>query len=104
MESSFTGNSMLFITDIEGNKMTLEHDDITSMIFKVLKLAGTNDRLLALNLADKVMCRLNLWSNSGNQLSVSDVEQMVRFVLTECGQSEACKQNLLVLKQVSQLS
>jgi hypothetical protein len=104
MEPSFSNNNMIVVSDNEGKRIALEHDDITSIIFKALKSIGTTDRLLALNLADKVMHRLCMWSNSGNQLSVSDVEQMTRFVLNESGQTEAGRQQLNIFKQVTELS
>jgi hypothetical protein len=104
METSFTGNFMLFVNDCEGRKITIEHDDITSMMFKAIKSSGISDRLMALNLADKVMHRLNMWNNSGNSLSVNDVEQMMRFVLNESGQQEAANQVTFSVKQVSVLS
>jgi len=81
----------LLIKNNVGKTLPLDHEDITSIIFKALKATGNADRLLALNLADKVICRLNKIKKADNSLNVTDVEAMLRFVLTETGASEAAR-------------
>ena len=71
--------------------ITLEHDDITSMIFKALKVSGQIDRLLSLNLADKVLYRLRSWNGSQARLNIQDVNYMIKYVFNECGYTEAAK-------------
>jgi hypothetical protein len=91
METSFSNESLLCVTNENGKVITLEHDDITSMIFKALKEAGQIDRLMSLNLADKVMYRLHSWNGSQARLTIYDVKYMIKYVFNECGQTEAAK-------------
>ena len=92
MTQTLTNLDLLCVANENGTMIPFEHDDVTCMIFKALKITGTNDRLLALNLADKVMHRLKNWNGSDTPLSTNDVELMLRFVLNECGQMEAARQ------------
>ncbi len=75
----------------EEKLVPLEHDDITAIIFNSLLEMGKGDRLVALNLADKVICRLKLLNRADNRFDIKEMEQMIQFVLTEAGYSQACK-------------
>ena len=81
--------NLIFVTFEDGKVFTLDHDDITSQVFKILKLSGLPNRLLALNLADTVLSRLNRWNSSKSRLTIADVESMIKFVLKENGLIEA---------------
>jgi hypothetical protein len=91
MAQGFTGVDLLCVSNENGQIVTLEHDDLSCIIYKALKAAGNPDRLLALNLADKVMYRLTNWKGSQDGLSIRDVEAMIQFVLSETGNGEASK-------------
>lgn len=91
MAHEINGLDLLCIADTDGKIVYLEHDDITCIIYKALKLAGNPDRLLALNLADKVIYRLNNWQRSNPSMTMHDVENMIKYVLTESGNSVASK-------------
>ncbi len=83
MGQMFTNIKMIYVLNDKGQLETLEHDDVTCRIFKVLKEVGNSDRILALNLADKVIFRLKNWKCA--QITFYDVEYMIKFVLTESG-------------------
>ena len=100
MESQFSNENLLCVTDENGKVITLEHDDVSSMIFKALKLSGQIDRLLSLNLADKVLYRLRSWNGSQARLSIQDVNYMIKYVFNECGQTEAAK-NIVTANSLS---
>jgi hypothetical protein len=100
-EAILNGTNMIFVTDCAGQSFALEHDDITKVIFKALHGSGVNDRLLALNLADKVMYRLGLIKSPLKAHTVVQLEQMIRFVLNECGQQRASAQVNFVLDKVN---
>lgn len=87
--TSFTSLNMLRLIDANNNIVPLEHDDVTALIFKALRNSGSNDRLMALNLADKVIYRLKSWKGTENPICVNDLECMAKFVLNECGQLDA---------------
>lgn len=90
MEQMFTNIDLLCVINNEnGQIITLDHDDVTSRVFKALKTHGNANRLLALNLADKVIYRLKNWKS--NQITLCDVEYMIKFVLTELGLSDITK-------------
>lgn len=88
---------MEFIADMEyiivknnqGKIVPLEHDDITAVIYASLQYMGKIDRLLSLNLADKVMYRLKIMRRADNHFDVRELEQMIKFVLNESGHAEA---------------
>jgi hypothetical protein len=69
----------------------LEHDYVACLIYKALKKEGNSDRLLALNLADKVIYRLTNWKGTSTPYSKQEIESMIRFVLVESGHFEASK-------------
>lgn len=75
----------------EGKIVELSHEELSVTIYKALQASGTSDRLLALNLADKVLYRLSTWVNDNGPLSQYDISNMIKFVLYECGQIEAAK-------------
>jgi hypothetical protein len=91
MAQSFTNIDLLCVSGEHGEIVTLEHDDVTCIIYKALKESGNPDRLLALNLADKVIYRLKSWKDSKMTLTIHDVEYMVRFVLNEAGNNQASR-------------
>ncbi len=91
MAQTFTSVDLLCIAGENGQITTLEHDDVTCMIYKALKEAANPDRLLALNLADKVIYRLINWKDSKMQLTLHDVEYMIKYVLSEAGYNEASR-------------
>jgi len=91
MAQSFTNIELPCVKLEDGQVKVLEHDDVTSIIFKALKAAGNADRLLALNLADKVIYRLNCWKGIDTPLTIHDVEYMTKFVLIEAGKNDAAK-------------
>ena len=100
MESHFSNENLLCVTTESGKVITLEHDDITSLIFRALKTSGHVDRLLSLNLADKVMYRLRSWNGSQARLSIIDINYMIKFVFNECGYTEAAK-NIMSMNSMS---
>jgi hypothetical protein len=102
MAQLFTSIDLLCVSDENGKIVTLEHDDVTCIIYKALKASGNSDRLLALNLADKVIYRLNNWKGHQTPLSLRDVEYMIRFVLSETGNNEASKSVDSANKPISQ--
>jgi hypothetical protein len=81
--------SLIYVTFEDGKVFTMDHDDVTSLIYKTLKLSGISNRLLSLNLADTVLSRLNRWNGSQARLTIADVETMIKFVLKENGFHEA---------------
>lgn len=81
--------NLICVTFEDGKVSTMDHDDITGRVFRVLKLSGQTNRLLALNIADTVLSRLNRWNGSQARLTLTDVESMIKFVLKENGQIEA---------------
>jgi hypothetical protein len=91
MAQSFTSVELPCVKHENGQITVLGHEDITCIIFKALKAVGNTDRLLALNLADKVIYRLNCWKGNDIPLTIYDVEYMTKFVLIEAGQNEASK-------------
>lgn len=91
MAQSITSLDLLCVADENGQIVTLEHDDVTCIIYKALKASGNPDRLLALNLADKVIYRLINWRGTGTTLTLNDVEYMIKFVLSEKGHSAASR-------------
>ena len=91
MAQGITNIDLLCVSNENGQAVTLEHDDISCIIYKALKAAGNPDRLLALNLADKVMYRLTNWKSNEAGLTLRDVEAMIQFVLSEAGNGEASK-------------
>jgi replication-associated recombination protein RarA len=82
----------IIVKNDQGKVVPLEHDDITSVIFTALKDSGSTDRLLALNIADKVMYRLELLKKVDNRFFLNELEQMIRFVLNEVGYPDAARQ------------
>jgi hypothetical protein len=104
MAQTFTNIDLLCISDENGKILTLEHDDIACIIYKALKASGNPDRLLALNLADKVIYRLTNWKGDHTPLTLHDVEYMIRFVLTEAGNNEASRNVDSVNKTIGQLN
>jgi hypothetical protein len=102
MGSSFSNENLLCVTDENGRVITLDHDDVTRMIFNALKEVGQMDRLLSLNLADKVMYRLRSWNGTQTRLSIYDVQYMIKFVFNECGQTDAAT-NILSKDKVAVL-
>ena len=101
MAQDFTSVDLLCVSDENGQVVTLEHDDVSCIIYKALRAAGNPDRLLALNLADKVMYRLGCWKRSQNGLSVRDMGAMIQFVLLETGNGEASK-SVIASKPIGQ--
>jgi hypothetical protein len=102
MAQLFTNVDLLCLTGEDGKMLTLDHDDVTCIIYKALKASGNPDRLLALNLADKVIYRLTNWQGHQKPLTLHDVEYMIRFVLSEAGNNEASKSVDAVNKPVNQ--
>ncbi len=82
---------LLLIETKEGKIIPVEHDDITGIIFKALHSCGKSDRLMALNLADKVIYRLKLMKRSDNRFAVQELEQMIKFILNEMGYCDAAR-------------
>lgn len=88
---------MAFVADMEyiivrnpqGKVVLLEHDDVTAVIYTSLQYMGKADRLLSLNLADKVMYRLKIMRRADNHFEVRELDQMIKFVLSESGYAEA---------------
>jgi hypothetical protein len=91
MAQPFTNVDLPCVKNENGEVTALEHDDVTCIIFKALKDAGNADRLLALNLADKVIYRLTCWKGNEGPLTLHDVEYMTKYVLIEAGQNSAAK-------------
>jgi len=91
MAQAYENLSIAYMNNESGETVPLEHDEVTCMIFRALQAGGNVDRLLALNLADKVIYRLINWKGTDNPFTLSEVEYMIRFVLIESGQSEASK-------------
>jgi hypothetical protein len=54
-----------------------------------LHTTGINDRLLALNLADKVIYRLKSWKGTAQPINFTDLDCMIKFVLNESGNYKA---------------
>ncbi|MCX7986631.1 MAG: hypothetical protein N2662_06810 [Bacteroidales bacterium] len=79
----------IVVKNEQGKVVLFEHDDITALIYTSLHYMGKTDRLLSLNLADKVMYRLKIMRRSDNHFEVRELEQMIKFVLSECGYAEA---------------
>jgi hypothetical protein len=69
----------------------LEHEYVACLIYKALSKEGNSDRLLALNLADKVVYRLTNWKGTSTPFAIQEIESMIRFVLAESGHFEASK-------------
>jgi hypothetical protein len=90
--AEFDANAnILRLRDDNEKVITFDHDDVTALIFKALKASGSSDRLLALNMADKVIYRLKSWK--GNTiLTMHEIIYMIKFVLVEAGQQEASNQ------------
>jgi hypothetical protein len=76
----------------DGQLIPIEHEKISHIIFKALKAAENPDRLLALNLADKVIYRLTICNGVESPLSVEQVYSMMEFVLMESGNYKAAKE------------
>ena len=91
MDEVYANMEVLYVKADDGKLQTMEHDDITALIFRALKYIGNNDRLIALNLADKVMYRISTWQEPNSPISITDIESMAKFVLFESGYSEASK-------------
>ena len=91
MAQSITNVELPCVKLQNGNVTTLGHDDVTSIIFKALKTAGNSDRLLALNLADKVIYRLTCWKGNDVPLTMQEVEYMTKYVLIEASQNDAAR-------------
>ena len=89
MNQSLTNVELPSVKLENGQIITLDHDEVTSIVFKALKAAGNDNRLLALNLADKVIYRLNCWKGNETPLTIQDVQYMTKFVLIEAGQNNA---------------
>jgi hypothetical protein len=87
-----------YIMDNKGQIIPIEHDKLAAIIFRALKAANNPDRLLALNLADKVMQRLITCKGTESPLSIDEVQDMTEFVLFETGQFSAAKE-LIVNRQ-----
>jgi hypothetical protein len=104
MAQSFTSVDLICVSDENGKIVSLEHDDVTCIIYKALKASGNPDRLLALNLADKVIHRLTNWQGHQTPLSLRDVEYMIQFVLSEAGNGGASKSVDAGNKQINQYS
>lgn len=102
MAQSFTNVELLCVSGENGQIVTLEHDDVTCLIYKALKKSGNPDRLLALNLADKVIYRLTNWNGNKLPLTMHDVEYMIQFVLNEAGNNEASRSVNNVNKTIDQ--
>lgn len=104
MESP-VANIDLLCVNIEGKTIVpLEHDDVTRMIFKALKAVNINDRLLALNLADKVIHRLKKWKGTSEPLSLNEIEYVIKFTMVEHGQPDASNNINGELKTIPQLN
>jgi hypothetical protein len=69
----------------------LENENVACLIYKALSKEGNADRLLALNLADKVLYRLTSWKGTSTPFAIQEIESMIRFVLVESGHFEASK-------------
>ncbi|MGC8824605.1 MAG: hypothetical protein ACP5PZ_08410 [Bacteroidales bacterium] len=79
----------IIVRNTQGKVVPLEHDDVTAVIYSSLQYMGKTDRLLSLNLADKVMYRLKIMRRADKHFDVRELEQMIKFVLSECGYAEA---------------
>lgn len=79
----------IIVKNSQGKVVPLEHDDVTAVIYTSLQYMGKTDRLLSLNLADKVLHRLKIMRRADNHFDVRELEQMIKFVLNECGYAEA---------------
>lgn len=87
----FTNFEMLRLVKRDNTVIPLEHDDVTAIIFKALHASGTNDRLMALNLADKVIYRLKSWKGTSEPVHSTDLDCMIKFALAESGNLEAAQ-------------
>jgi len=86
------------VLDSDGQAIPIEHDKLTGIIFKALKAANNPDRLLALNLADKVIQRLVTCKGIENPVTIEEIQDMTEFVLFETGNFRAAKE-LIVSRQ-----
>ncbi len=95
---------ILCVSNANGQMVTFDHDDVTCMIFKALRASGNPDRLLALNLADKVLYRLLNMRGTGTSLSLNDVEGMIKFVFSEAGLNAAGRSLEVASKSINQFN
>ncbi len=91
MARMFSNIELLYVMNGNGETTPMEHDDVTGMVFKALKNNGNSDRLLALNLADKVIYRLKNWKGHLNSITTQDLDYMIKFVLDESFQKNSIK-------------
>ncbi len=75
-----------------GTLMDINQDLLTHSIFQSLKVAENPNRLLALNICDKLMDRLLLCKKSMKVITLSEVQDMAQFVLMENGQYRAARE------------
>lgn len=87
----FLNSSDFVLVKTDTHISILEHDDITIIASKALKAIGNTDRLVALNIADKVLSRLQFLPKKEGYILYSDLQQMMKFVLYEVGFAEAAK-------------
>lgn len=86
-----------------GELIELEHEVITNIVFRALKAAETPNRLLALNLADKIMDRVLLCKKAVQVMSIDEVHDIAEFVLIENGQFLAAREYKITRDQVNEL-
>jgi hypothetical protein len=91
MDEIFTKSGMIKVKNENGQLTVMGHDEITCLLYNALKSSGNTDRLIALNLADKVLYRISSWMDANSPTSMAEVEYMVKFVLQESGHTEASK-------------
>ena len=91
MEQQTTDFELPYMKYENDQVIPLEHEYVACLIYKALSKEGNSDRLLALNLADKVIYRLTSWKGTNTPFTIQEIESLIRFVLAESGHFEAGK-------------
>jgi hypothetical protein len=87
-------NQVIFprLINEDGQVVPIDHEQITQIVFKALKAAENPDRLMALNIADKIIQRLIICKGFDTAITLEQVYDMTEFVLFELGNYRAAKE------------
>jgi hypothetical protein len=92
MEHIYANVALPKFVDEKGQVVPVNHQKITQDIFAALKKAENPDRLLSLNLADKVIQRLIVCKGFDTLLNIEQIDDMIEFVLFESANYRAAKE------------
>ena len=87
----------------DGRIVPFDAEKIMFAIFKALRAVEKPDRLLALNLTDKVLMRLQSQLKPGENPKVEEIQDLVEMVLFESGNFHAAKSFIIYRNQHASL-